>query len=80
MPGYADEIRVLGRLEGPPMCYMSPLITAVPPTKSENCPSIFIDHDKIFFRYFFNLCIVKANLIKHNKVYWDANFTVLLKY
>ena len=36
----------------------------VPPNKIEKIvpPPIFVDHDKIFFRYFFNLCMTKANL------------------
>ena len=52
-----------GGTGGTPMSSMSPLITAVPPIKSKNCPpSIFVDHDKKFFRYFFNLCTTKANL------------------
>ena len=34
-----------------------------PPIKLENSPPpIFVDHDKNFFRYFFNLCMTKANL------------------
>ena len=37
-----------GGLWGTPMSYMSSLITVVPPTKSKNCPPIFVDHDKIF--------------------------------
>ena len=33
-----------------------------PPITSKNCPPIFVDHDKSFFRYVFNLCMTKANL------------------
>ena len=33
----------------------------VPPHNS--CvPSIFVDHDRNFFKHFFNLCMTKANL------------------
>ena len=46
-----------GGTGGPPMSSMSPhKIEKLSP------PSIFVDHDKIFFRYFFNLCMTKANL------------------
>ena len=46
-----------GGTGGPPMSAMSPI-------KSKNCPHppIFVDHDKKVFRYFFNLCMAKANL------------------
>ena len=47
------------------MSSMSLLITAVSPHKIEKLsppPPIFVDHDKNFFRYFFNLCMTKANL------------------
>ena len=55
---------LVGGLRGPPHVFYVPLITAVShPTKSKNCPSpIFVDHDKNIFRYFFNLCMAKANL------------------
>ena len=48
----------------PPVSSMSPLITAVSPHKIEKLspPPIFVDHDKNFFRYFFNLCMTKTNL------------------
>ena len=37
--------------------------SCVPPHKIENLsPLISVDHNKIFFRYFFNLCMTKANL------------------
>ena len=47
---------LVGATGGTPMSSMSPLITAVSP------PPIFVDHDKKFFRYFFNHCMTKANL------------------
>ena len=47
--------------EAPHELYV-PLITAVPPIKSKNGPPIFVDHDKNFLKYFFNLCMTKANL------------------
>ena len=60
---------------GDPMSSMSPLI------KSKNCPPpIFVDHDKNFYRYFFNFCMTKANLTSIYNKFKDANFTVLLKY
>ena len=47
----------------PPMSSLCPLITAVSPHKILKSPSpIFVGHDKNFFRYFFNLCMTKANL------------------
>ena len=52
-----------GDLGDPPMSSMSPLITAVSPHKILKLPlPILVDHDKNFFRYFFNLCMTKANL------------------
>ena len=53
----------------------------VPLIKSKNCPpSIFVDHDKNFYKYFFNFCMTKANLTSIYNKFKDANFTVLLKY
>ena len=52
----------MGGTGGGPHELCVPLITAVAPIKSKNCPPIFVDHDKNFFRYFFNLCMTKANL------------------
>ena len=47
---------LVGGLGGPPYA-------PCPPIKSKNCPPpIFVDHDKTFFRYFFDLCMAKANL------------------
>ena len=44
----------------------APFITAVSPIKNLKIapppPPISVDHDKNFFRYFFNLCMTKANL------------------
>ena len=53
-----------GGLGGTPHeLYVSPHNSCVPPIKLKNCPPpIFVDHDKNFFRYFFNLCMTKANL------------------
>ena len=53
-----DEVRfslVVGGTGGIPQeLYVPPHNSCVPP--------IFVDHDKNFFRYFFNLCMTKANL------------------
>ena len=60
---------------GTPMSSMSPLINL----KIAH-PPIFVDHDKNFYRYFFNFCMTKANLTSIYNKFKDANFTVLLKY
>ena len=44
---------LVGGLGGPHELYVPPHNSCVPP--------IFVDHDKNFFRYFFNLCMTKAN-------------------
>ena len=62
-----------------------PLITAVSPLKSKNCPPpISVDHGKNFFRYFFNLCMTKANLTSITSLrmqtllsYWNIKRTTI---
>ena len=78
---------LVGVLGGSPMSSMSPFITAVSLIKSKNCPApppIFVDHDKNFFGYVFNLCMTKANLTSITSLrmqtllpYWNIEATTI---
>ena len=86
--GQINNIRVSpsgGGTGGSPMSSMSPLIKAVSPHKIEKLsPPIFVDHDKDFFRYFFNFCMTKANLTSITSLkdatllsYWNIKATTI---
>ena len=68
----------------PPMSFMSPLITAVSPHKILKLSPHLCWSWQNFFRYFFNLCMTKANLTSITSLrmqtllsYWNIKATTI---